>query len=84
VGDKTSDEGFEFIAREVKGLRISKIQVRKLSANGRYRSDDDLPEQSAAEPAGEEPVKKDDASTEAPETAGEYESEDQAENRKES
>jgi CBS domain containing-hemolysin-like protein len=32
VGDKVSYEGYEFIAREVKGLRISQVQVQKQSA----------------------------------------------------
>jgi CBS domain containing-hemolysin-like protein len=55
VGDKiSSDEGFEFIAREVQGLRISRIQVRKLIANGRYGADEALEqsESEAQEPAG--------------------------------
>jgi Mg2+/Co2+ transporter CorC len=32
-GDKVHYEGYEFIAREVTGLRISKIQVRKIVAD---------------------------------------------------
>ena len=31
AGDKVSYEGYEFIAKEVKGLRISQVQVRKVS-----------------------------------------------------
>lgn len=31
IGDKVSYEGYEFIAREVKGLRISQVQVQKRS-----------------------------------------------------
>jgi CBS domain containing-hemolysin-like protein len=31
AGDKVSSEGYEFVAKEVKGLRISKMLVRKLS-----------------------------------------------------
>ncbi|QEP43142.1 HlyC/CorC family transporter [Ectothiorhodospiraceae bacterium BW-2] len=31
IGDSVIHEGFEFIAREVKGLRISQIQVRKIT-----------------------------------------------------
>ncbi len=31
AGDKVSSEGYEFVAKEVKGLRISKLLVRKLS-----------------------------------------------------
>lgn len=31
VGDKVSHEGYEFTVRELKGLRISKIQVQKIS-----------------------------------------------------
>ena len=30
TGDKVSNEGYEFIAKEVKGLRISKVLVRKI------------------------------------------------------
>jgi CBS domain containing-hemolysin-like protein len=69
VGDKiSSDEGFEFIAREVQGLRISRIQVRKLIANGRYREDEAL-EQSGSE---------------AQETAGGQDADDSSEKRTES
>ena len=69
VGDKiSSDEGFEFIAREVQGLRISRIQVRKLIASGRYREDEAL-EQSGSE---------------AQETAGGQDADDSSEKRKES
>jgi hypothetical protein len=32
-GDKVRYEGYEFIAREVTGLRISKVQVRKIVAD---------------------------------------------------
>ena len=32
IGDKVTDGGYEFIAEEVKGLRISKIKVRKQSS----------------------------------------------------
>ncbi|MBT8126816.1 MAG: HlyC/CorC family transporter [Gammaproteobacteria bacterium] len=31
AGDKVSSEGYEFVAKEVKGLRISKLLVRKLA-----------------------------------------------------
>ena len=31
AGDKVSSEGYEFVAKEVRGLRISKLLVRKLS-----------------------------------------------------
>ena len=31
AGDKVSYEGYEFVAKEVKGLRISQVQVRKVS-----------------------------------------------------
>jgi len=31
VGDRVVNEGYEFVAREIKGLRISRLQVRKLT-----------------------------------------------------
>jgi hypothetical protein len=31
AGDKVTYEGYEFVAKEVKGLRISQVQVRKVS-----------------------------------------------------
>ncbi|MCG7984021.1 MAG: hemolysin family protein [Candidatus Thiodiazotropha lotti] len=45
-GDKVRYEGYEFIAREVTGLRISKIQVRKIVADEETpkESDDDQPD----------------------------------------
>jgi CBS domain containing-hemolysin-like protein len=33
VGDNLRHEGYEFIVKEVKGLRISKVQVRKITAS---------------------------------------------------
>ena len=85
VGDKISnDEGFEFIAREVQGLRISRIQVRKLIANGRYRPTEDILDQVTGEPAEEEPLKTDDPGAEATEAAGADESDDRPDNRTES
>ncbi|MCP3868683.1 MAG: HlyC/CorC family transporter [Gammaproteobacteria bacterium] len=36
VDDKVDYEGYEFVAREVTGLRISKIQVRKLVSDSTY------------------------------------------------
>ncbi|PVV14954.1 MAG: hypothetical protein B6D82_04870, partial [gamma proteobacterium symbiont of Ctena orbiculata] len=32
-GDKIRNEGYEFIVKELKGLRISKVLVRKISAS---------------------------------------------------
>jgi len=33
VGDRVIDEGYEFVAREITGLRISRLQVRKLTTD---------------------------------------------------
>ncbi len=47
VGERVTDEGYEFMTQEVKGLRISKIQVRKLTASEHTKSDE--PELDAAD-----------------------------------
>ncbi len=56
-GDNLRNEGYEFIVKEVKGLRISKVQVRKIVA-----SDEEPPvvedEGSEAAMAGEERVEE--------------------------
>ncbi|MCU7936239.1 MAG: hemolysin family protein [Candidatus Thiodiazotropha sp. (ex Dulcina madagascariensis)] len=58
-GDQIRYEGYEFIAREVKGLRISKVQVRKIVAN----EDEPPPMEEEAE-AEEEPVQEETAAAE--------------------
>ena len=40
VGERVAHEGYEFIAQEVKGLRISKIQVSKLAAGEHPRQEE--------------------------------------------
>jgi len=47
VGERVTDEGYEFMTQEVKGLRISKIQVRKITASEHTKSDE--PELDAAD-----------------------------------
>jgi CBS domain containing-hemolysin-like protein len=64
VGDKASHEGYEFTAREVTGLRISKVQVTKKigSARAERELEEKLPGQSEQvqepEDAGEQQVEK--------------------------
>jgi CBS domain containing-hemolysin-like protein len=48
AGDKVSYEGYEFVAKEVKGLRISKVQVRKISEGGDSEQDTTAEEASIA------------------------------------
>jgi putative hemolysin len=45
VEDKVSYEGFEFIVKELKGLRISKIKVQKMSARKKPGADAGLTEE---------------------------------------
>jgi len=47
IGDRVVSEGYEFVAREIKGLRISRLQVRKLTT-------DDVTEGQAVEQPWEE------------------------------
>lgn len=42
VGDKVSHEGYVFIAKEVKGLRISQVQVQKRSVENNQQSSSTL------------------------------------------
>ena len=42
VGDKVIHDGYEFIAQEVKGLRISKIQVSKITASEHPKQEEQL------------------------------------------
>ena len=64
VGDKASHEGYEFTAREVTGLRISKVQVTKKigSSHAERELEEKLPAQSeqVQEPvdAGDQQVEK--------------------------
>ena len=68
AGDKVSSEGYEFIAKEVKGLRISKIQVRKMS-EGRDNDEetaageDNIATANVDQPVADEVVDKADAET---------------------
>jgi hypothetical protein len=48
-GDKVRYEGYEFIAREVTGLRISKIQVRKIVADEEASTNHDALEDEMSE-----------------------------------
>ncbi|MEW8347635.1 MAG: CNNM domain-containing protein, partial [Candidatus Thiodiazotropha taylori] len=62
-GDKVRYEGYEFIAREVTGLRISKIQVRKIVADEeRQKASDD--DQSETDEADEESLNRQDDAAE--------------------
>ncbi|MEW8496262.1 MAG: hemolysin family protein, partial [Candidatus Thiodiazotropha taylori] len=62
-GDKVRYEGYEFIAREVTGLRISKIQVRKIVADEeRQKASDD--DQSETDQADEESLNRQDDAAE--------------------
>ena len=64
VGDKASHEGYEFTAREVTGLRISKVQVTKKigSSHAERELEEKLPAQSEQvqepEDAGDQQVEK--------------------------
>ncbi|ODB93300.1 hypothetical protein A3194_00975 [Candidatus Thiodiazotropha endoloripes] len=62
-GDKVRYEGYEFIAREVTGLRISKIQVRKIVAN-EERTEESSDDQSESDEADDESLNSLDESTE--------------------
>ncbi|WP_083218822.1 hemolysin family protein [Candidatus Thiodiazotropha endoloripes] len=62
-GDKVRYEGYEFIAREVTGLRISKIQVRKIVAN-EARTEESSDDQSESDEADDESLNSLDESTE--------------------
>ncbi|MCG8100343.1 MAG: hypothetical protein JAZ05_14755, partial [Candidatus Thiodiazotropha taylori] len=62
-GDKVRYEGYEFIAREVTGLRISKIQVRKIVAD-EERSEESVDDQSEPIEAVDESPDRQDETTE--------------------
>ena len=48
VGDEVVHEGYRFIAQEVKGLRISKIQVRKITSGEVPQDEEEQELESAA------------------------------------
>ncbi|MCB1852472.1 MAG: HlyC/CorC family transporter [Gammaproteobacteria bacterium] len=49
VGDKVTHDGYEFITQEVKGLRISKVQVQKISSRDLFKPEEPEPDGSGAQ-----------------------------------